>query len=109
MTCAGRLPPGRTRDASEDPGNEMYCIVFSCPTQMSAFVVCYHGSVVGVMTSAVDAAELGKLLTPSSVVKCRLNGLSDVGEALLQTQGPAGSLADLPHVIQELGRQLVPE
>ena len=56
---------------------------------MSAYIILFHGSVVGVMTSAVDAAQIAKQLSPSSVVSCRLNALTDTGAVLLMKPAPA--------------------
>ena len=58
---------------------------------MTCYIVLFHGSVVGVMSSAVDAAQIAKQLSPSSVVSCRLNALTETGAVLLMKPAPQDS------------------
>eukprot|EP01046_Picozoa_sp_COSAG06_P045954 COSAG06_NODE_6435_length_2934_cov_25.637743_6_plen_56_part_00 len=50
---------------------------------MRAYVVLWHGSLIGVYSCAVDAAIMAKRLDRSTVVACQLNGETSTGAALL--------------------------
>ena len=51
---------------------------------MSCYAVIYHGSLLAVLTSAVDAAEVAKHFPGCSVQLCKLNALTPTGRALMK-------------------------
>ena len=52
---------------------------------MSCYAVIYHGSLLAVLTSAVDAAQVAKNFPKGcSVQLCKLNALTPTGRALMK-------------------------
>ena len=50
---------------------------------MQVYVVIYYSTLVGLYTSAVDAAVASKRLSGSTVTTCRLNAGTETGQSLL--------------------------
>ena len=51
---------------------------------MICYCVLFHCSLVGVFSSAVDAAQCAKGLHGSTVVQCRLNDYTDTGKEIVR-------------------------